>query len=266
AAGSGARPQSGGLGSSFDSRDDQELYARLMSERQRIQRQHEERKRQKAVRVKQAKPAVSLEERERGFQLYISGANEERAAEEARRLRQARRRPSGGLPGAGGGGADAAQSQWQMATVEFKGKDGQVYRSSPNGFGEGVWSTGCADGGASEQIEEEEEEELSDGGSEEICEDITDGDVVVGGGGAAGSRPGTGGAAGSRPGTGASVSSLDQDTRGVLRMMHTADKDQLVSLRACLTKHIAGNATPKGSAGAGGGGAAPPVRVLRHPG
>jgi len=30
--------------------------------------------------------------------------------------------------------------------VEFKGKDGQVYRSSPNTLGEGVVSTGCADG------------------------------------------------------------------------------------------------------------------------
>jgi len=54
--------------------------------------------------------------------------------------------PAQPTPQGTGGGADAAQSQWQVETVEFKGKDGQVYRSSPNTLGEGVVSTGCADG------------------------------------------------------------------------------------------------------------------------
>eukprot|EP00406_Dinophysis_acuminata_P069832 CAMPEP_0179293458 /NCGR_PEP_ID=MMETSP0797-20121207/43383_1 /TAXON_ID=47934 /ORGANISM="Dinophysis acuminata, Strain DAEP01" /LENGTH=536 /DNA_ID=CAMNT_0021002605 /DNA_START=81 /DNA_END=1688 /DNA_ORIENTATION=+ len=49
----------------------------------------------------------------------------------------------------------------------------------------------------------------------------------------------------SRPGTGASTSSVDQDTRGVLRMMHTADKEQLLQLRESLTSHIERRPQPR---------------------
>ncbi|CAE8685840.1 unnamed protein product, partial [Polarella glacialis] len=44
--------------------------------------------------------------------------------------------------------------------------------------------------------------------------------------------------AGSRPSTGGSVSGVDQDTRGVLRMMNVANQEQLNLLRASLTGQI----------------------------
>jgi len=180
-----------GLDNSFDSREDYELYKRLMSERQRIQRQFEQKKQRRAVKVRQT-AGTNLEERERGFQLFVSGANEERIAE-ANRRKQLGRAEELGRQGT---------REWQAQTVEIRGLDGQVYRSSPNHRSAeqaGAMALGL---------------ESDDGAGA-----ATDGED-------------------SRPGTGASVSSVDQETRGVLRMMNSANRDQLSLLRESLNSHI----------------------------
>eukprot|EP00931_Biecheleriopsis_adriatica_P060466 TRINITY_DN36321_c0_g1_i1.p1 TRINITY_DN36321_c0_g1~~TRINITY_DN36321_c0_g1_i1.p1 ORF type:complete len:1561 (+),score=282.18 TRINITY_DN36321_c0_g1_i1:78-4685(+) len=199
------------MDSSFDSKEDYELYMRLMNERQRIQHKTEEKKRQtKALKLRQ-KQAQTLEERERGFQLHFAGANAERLEDEARRRQQQADRRSVGS--SGGSLARAASrerprsgKEWQVETVELRGKDGEVYRCSPH----------------SNAVLNPIEAPVSEA-EEEIGEDLAGFD---------------GPDEGSRPSTGGSVSGLDQDTRGVLRMMTAANQDQLSFLRESLSSQI----------------------------
>lgn len=105
----------------FDSKEDYELYKRLMTERGRIQRKEEKTRQTKALKIQQLQKA---EDRERGFQLHFAGANEDRL-KEARRRQQTSQVPSAG-------GMESHKKEWQLKTVELPGKDGAVYRSSPH--------------------------------------------------------------------------------------------------------------------------------------
>ncbi|CAE8599604.1 unnamed protein product, partial [Polarella glacialis] len=113
---------------SFDSKEDYDLYRRLMNEKLRIQKQSEERKKQtKAVKVRQVQ-ASKLEERERGFEVLFSGANQERIEEARRRqipaLGAQERRPTGSSSGGHmrPPSADRGRNQWAVETVELRGK------------------------------------------------------------------------------------------------------------------------------------------------
>lgn len=204
------------LDSSFDSKEDYELYMRLMNERQKLQRQMEDKKRQtKAAKVRQVQ-AQKLEEREKGFQLYVSGANEERIEEARRRQQQlqADRRSFRPVPAASAGAVGSGK-EWQVETVELRGKDGELYRCSPHhGYPLATASAKTSSPEVAPHDEDEIDEELPDSGNEwqDDC--------------------------GSRPSTGGSVSGLDQDMRGVLRMMNTASNDQLSLLRESLSNQI----------------------------
>ena len=150
---------------SFDSTEDHEMYKRLMVERRRIQRQMEKCRKQRVVR--------QLEDRERGFQLYTSGANEERVDDVRRR--------EGTQEKFGGG------REWQVGTVEIRG-GGVSYRTSPS----------CRTSPCSSRAQSVDSDS---------------------------SRPN-------------STNSVDRDTRGVLKMMHGADQNQLSLLRESLSNHL----------------------------
>merc|ERR1719310_2691033 len=99
---------------------------KLMSERRKIQVQLEDKRRKKKD-LKMKK----LEERERGFHVHFSGANSERIDEARRRDQRSQEDRRRLPPQMRGGNAENAGKEWQMATVELKGKDGQVFRTSP---------------------------------------------------------------------------------------------------------------------------------------
>ncbi|CAK9079564.1 unnamed protein product [Durusdinium trenchii] len=108
----------------FDSKEDYELYKRLMSERSRIQRKEERVKHTKAPKARPLQ-MQRLEDRERGFQLHFAGANEER-------LKQAKRRQQQSPLAQVQTSEEPQRKEWQMKTVELHGKDGEIYRSSPH--------------------------------------------------------------------------------------------------------------------------------------
>lgn len=217
---------------------------RLMAERRRMQQQQQDEKtrRKRAVKVRQAslQRQPNLEERERGFQLYVSGANEERVDEARRRQfsqQHQQRRRSGDGSGSGNGMSSCPSREWQVETVELRGKDGQVYRSSPHPTPGQVSRRGFA-----------REEPCSDDG----FDNPTDGDYAVAS--EIGEDIGDGCASepdGSRPSTGASTASgvIDRDTRGVLRLMHSANQDQLQLLRDTLSNQIERKGNVAGSPG-----------------
>ncbi|CAJ1442505.1 unnamed protein product, partial [Effrenium voratum] len=201
------------LDGSFDSKEDYELYRRLMNERQKIQNKEEKRRQTKALKAKPIQ-SDSLEERERGFQLHFAGANEDRL-KQANRRQRTMQEPSQ---------MRSKSKEWQVRTVELQGKDGVLHRLSPH------------DAGPSEAAPE--------GVAQEVDEDLQQLDEA--------SRPSTGGSnAGidqaSRPSTGGSNSGLDQDTRGVLHIMNAANQEQLSWLRESLSSQIAHRVPSAGS-------------------
>mmetsp|Transcript_32028 Transcript_32028/g.73811 ORF Transcript_32028/g.73811 Transcript_32028/m.73811 type:complete len:111 (+) Transcript_32028:65-397(+) len=102
--------------SSFDSKEDHELYQKLMWERTRLQHKAEEKRREtKALRSRQA--SQNLEERERGFQLHFAGANEQRLVEAKRRQMQPSQEAGPRSEGLHSG------KEWQVQTIELRGKD-----------------------------------------------------------------------------------------------------------------------------------------------
>ncbi|CAE7406615.1 Pxmp2 [Symbiodinium natans] len=169
-----------------------------MMERTRLQNKAEEKKRQtKALQVRQN--SQNLEERERGFQLHFTGANEQRLLEARRRQLQ----PSTRMQEVAGSKSDELHSgkEWQVRTVELRGKDGETYRSSPHDSKPDQVSRNTPVGEFPEEVRDDLDEV-------------------------------------SRPSTGASHAGLDQDTTGVLRMMTGASADQLSRLRDSLTSQM----------------------------
>eukprot|EP00928_Gymnodinium_smaydae_P043070 TRINITY_DN28938_c1_g1_i1.p1 TRINITY_DN28938_c1_g1~~TRINITY_DN28938_c1_g1_i1.p1 ORF type:complete len:1607 (-),score=369.21 TRINITY_DN28938_c1_g1_i1:28-4848(-) len=220
---------------SFDSREDYELYMRLMQERQRIQRQAADERRgpRRPSRQKQRVPvaATKLEERERGFHLYVSGANEERVAEARRRSRQ---RPQS--IGAVGNREASRPKEWQVETVELRGQDGRTFKLSPSGAPLPSSSPSPAASPAPAAAATAVRRSYSETYSNDDFEAPTDVEEMLGG-----SR------VSSRPGSASSTGGgLDSDTRGVLRLMNDGDPNQLSLLRESLTKQLArrSGATP----------------------
>eukprot|EP00927_Polykrikos_kofoidii_P076589 TRINITY_DN73654_c0_g1_i1.p1 TRINITY_DN73654_c0_g1~~TRINITY_DN73654_c0_g1_i1.p1 ORF type:complete len:1461 (+),score=257.73 TRINITY_DN73654_c0_g1_i1:63-4445(+) len=237
---------------SFDTREDHELYLQLMQERQRLQQRCEDKRRQKKPVVRKRHSVASpakLDERERGFQLYVSGANEERAelASRHNKVLQFPRKPSagarrgcvgggyGGRTGPNGDGNDYVPCpgeakhgarQWQIETVELRAEDGSAFRVSPN-------LAASSSFGAPETKVEVNETTYDEVGDEEIGEDLIQ---TVSSGPAAVTRQ----EFFSRPTSSASSNpgGLDSDTRGLLRVMNEGDAGQLSMLRDTLKMRL----------------------------
>ncbi|CAE7648361.1 KATNIP, partial [Symbiodinium sp. CCMP2456] len=192
------------LDSSFDSKEDHELYKKLMLERTKLQYKAEEKKRQtKALQVRQN--SQNLEDRERGFQLHFAGANEQRLAEARKReLQPSHTKEQGRSEELHSG------KEWQVRTVELRGKDGETYRSSPH------------DAKPNNKVSR-------DTPVGEFHEDVPDDLEEV-----------------SRPSTGGASAGLDQDTTGVLLMMTGASADQLSRLRDSLMEQQVNNEADSG--------------------
>eukprot|EP00929_Paragymnodinium_shiwhaense_P020879 TRINITY_DN13777_c0_g1_i1.p1 TRINITY_DN13777_c0_g1~~TRINITY_DN13777_c0_g1_i1.p1 ORF type:complete len:1653 (+),score=426.78 TRINITY_DN13777_c0_g1_i1:112-5070(+) len=229
------------LEGSFDSKEDYELYKRLMEERQRIQQQqeasaakHAKRSRRKPSASKPrrggqcpADNAARLQALERGFELCVSGANKERVEELRKKSKAiAKKSGPGGFQGAGSAGRPSTGREWQIETVELRGQDGQFFKISPH---------------AGQDADEEEEEEQKVG--QDSFQAYSADDFESGsedGNDDGGDSKEAAEMAGDRPDSAASGhgSDVDRDTRGVLRILNDGDPLQLTLLRETLTKQM----------------------------